>query len=113
MDRIEKVQLPDMGSYQCAVLTESQETYSEEGSIQLEGEFNHSLYTPKRRGLFNVCIIQLTMPIPGRPTSFLCRATSHVCSGQCVFEPALCCPRPSRASQGHLATGRCSPQCPK
>lgn len=36
---IEKVQLPDMGSYQCAVLSESHQTMSEEGSIQLEGEF--------------------------------------------------------------------------
>ncbi|XP_060903104.1 tyrosine-protein kinase receptor UFO [Labrus mixtus] len=35
--RIEKVQLPDMGSYQCAVLSESQQTLSEEGGIQLEG----------------------------------------------------------------------------
>uniref|UniRef100_A0A8C4EKB7 receptor protein-tyrosine kinase n=1 Tax=Dicentrarchus labrax TaxID=13489 RepID=A0A8C4EKB7_DICLA len=35
---IEKVQLPDMGSYQCAVvLSESNTTYSERGSIQLEG----------------------------------------------------------------------------
>uniref|UniRef100_A0A8D0AKQ0 receptor protein-tyrosine kinase n=1 Tax=Sander lucioperca TaxID=283035 RepID=A0A8D0AKQ0_SANLU len=34
---IEKVQLPDMGSYQCAVLSESHQTMSEEGSIQLEG----------------------------------------------------------------------------
>uniref|UniRef100_A0A671X046 receptor protein-tyrosine kinase n=1 Tax=Sparus aurata TaxID=8175 RepID=A0A671X046_SPAAU len=35
--RIEKVQLPDMGSYRCAVLSESNQTFSEEGSIQLEG----------------------------------------------------------------------------
>ncbi|XP_028319972.1 tyrosine-protein kinase receptor UFO [Gouania willdenowi] len=35
--RIEKVQLPDMGSYQCAVLSETPPTLSEEGSIQLEG----------------------------------------------------------------------------
>uniref|UniRef100_A0A672IW69 receptor protein-tyrosine kinase n=1 Tax=Salarias fasciatus TaxID=181472 RepID=A0A672IW69_SALFA len=35
--RIEKVQLPDMGSYRCAVLSESHRTLSEEGSIQLEG----------------------------------------------------------------------------
>ncbi|KAM9801717.1 tyrosine-protein kinase receptor UFO [Neosynchiropus ocellatus] len=34
---IEKVQLPDMGSYQCAVETESRRILSEEGSIQLEG----------------------------------------------------------------------------
>ncbi|CAJ1064939.1 tyrosine-protein kinase receptor UFO [Xyrichtys novacula] len=34
---IEKVQLPDMGSYQCAVLSESQQILSEEGGIQLEG----------------------------------------------------------------------------
>ncbi|TMS07246.1 tyrosine-protein kinase receptor UFO [Larimichthys crocea] len=34
---IEKVQLPDMGSYRCAVKTESGQTLSEEGSIQLEG----------------------------------------------------------------------------
>ncbi|KAM8904776.1 tyrosine-protein kinase receptor UFO isoform 2-T2 [Spinachia spinachia] len=34
---IEKVQLPDMGAYRCAVLSESHQTMSEEGSIQLEG----------------------------------------------------------------------------
>uniref|UniRef100_A0A4W6CQX2 receptor protein-tyrosine kinase n=1 Tax=Lates calcarifer TaxID=8187 RepID=A0A4W6CQX2_LATCA len=34
---IEKVQLPDMGSYRCAVLSESHQILSEEGSIQLEG----------------------------------------------------------------------------
>ncbi|XP_044059587.1 tyrosine-protein kinase receptor UFO isoform X2 [Siniperca chuatsi] len=34
---IEQVQLPDMGSYRCAVLSESHQTLSEEGSIQLEG----------------------------------------------------------------------------
>lgn len=36
---IEKVQLPDMGSYRCAVLSGSQQTLSDEGRIQLEGEF--------------------------------------------------------------------------
>ncbi|XP_075892746.1 tyrosine-protein kinase receptor UFO isoform X1 [Nelusetta ayraudi] len=35
--RIEKVQLADMGSYQCAVLSEDHQTLSEEGSVQLEG----------------------------------------------------------------------------
>uniref|UniRef100_A0A667XZE1 receptor protein-tyrosine kinase n=1 Tax=Myripristis murdjan TaxID=586833 RepID=A0A667XZE1_9TELE len=35
--RIEKVQLPDMGSYRCAVLSESHRTLSDEGNIQLEG----------------------------------------------------------------------------
>ncbi|XP_068601886.1 tyrosine-protein kinase receptor UFO [Brachionichthys hirsutus] len=35
--RIEKVQLPDMGSYRCAALSENYETFSEEGNIQLEG----------------------------------------------------------------------------
>ncbi|KAM4566664.1 tyrosine-protein kinase receptor UFO [Odontesthes bonariensis] len=35
--RIEKVQLPDMGSYRCAVLSGSHQILSEEGSIQLEG----------------------------------------------------------------------------
>ncbi|KAM6973768.1 tyrosine-protein kinase receptor UFO [Aplochiton taeniatus] len=34
---IEKVQLPDMGSYRCAVTSEGEQTLSEEGSIQLEG----------------------------------------------------------------------------
>uniref|UniRef100_G3PHI2 receptor protein-tyrosine kinase n=1 Tax=Gasterosteus aculeatus aculeatus TaxID=481459 RepID=G3PHI2_GASAC len=34
---IEKVQLPDMGAYRCAVLSEGHQTMSEEGSIQLEG----------------------------------------------------------------------------
>lgn len=42
---IEKVQLPDMGSYRCAVLSESHQTFSEEGSIQLEGEFIFSFLT--------------------------------------------------------------------
>lgn len=36
---IEKVQLLDMGSYQCAVLSEHQQTFSEKGGIQLEGKF--------------------------------------------------------------------------
>uniref|UniRef100_A0A3B4ANR2 receptor protein-tyrosine kinase n=1 Tax=Periophthalmus magnuspinnatus TaxID=409849 RepID=A0A3B4ANR2_9GOBI len=35
--RIEKVQLTDMGSYQCAVFIETEQTFSDEGSIQLEG----------------------------------------------------------------------------
>uniref|UniRef100_A0A669BG63 receptor protein-tyrosine kinase n=1 Tax=Oreochromis niloticus TaxID=8128 RepID=A0A669BG63_ORENI len=35
--RIEKVQLPDMGYYKCAVLSGSNETFSDEGGIQLEG----------------------------------------------------------------------------
>ncbi|XP_037533655.1 tyrosine-protein kinase receptor UFO [Nematolebias whitei] len=35
--RIEKVQLSDMGSYRCAVLSGNNRTLSEEGSIQLEG----------------------------------------------------------------------------
>ncbi|XP_047247326.1 tyrosine-protein kinase receptor UFO [Girardinichthys multiradiatus] len=35
--RIEKVQLPDMGSYRCAVQSEGNRTLSEEGRIQLEG----------------------------------------------------------------------------
>ncbi|XP_071768624.2 tyrosine-protein kinase receptor UFO [Centroberyx gerrardi] len=35
--RVEKVQLPDMGSYRCAVLSEEHRTMSEEGNIQLEG----------------------------------------------------------------------------
>ncbi|KAK5905245.1 hypothetical protein CesoFtcFv8_006727 [Champsocephalus esox] len=34
---IQKVQLQDMGAYRCAVLSESHQTMSEEGSIQLEG----------------------------------------------------------------------------
>ncbi|MEQ2177956.1 hypothetical protein GOODEAATRI_009117, partial [Goodea atripinnis] len=34
---IEKVQLPDMGSYRCAVQSEGNQTLSEEGRIQLEG----------------------------------------------------------------------------
>ncbi|KAM6932607.1 tyrosine-protein kinase receptor UFO [Lycodopsis pacificus] len=34
---IDKVQLPDMGAYRCAVLSESHQTLSEEGSVQLEG----------------------------------------------------------------------------
>lgn len=35
--RIEKVQLTDMGSYQCAVFSETEQVFSDEGSIQLEG----------------------------------------------------------------------------
>lgn len=35
--RIEKVQLTDMGSYQCAVFIETEQAFSDEGSIQLEG----------------------------------------------------------------------------
>uniref|UniRef100_A0A8C6WLJ0 receptor protein-tyrosine kinase n=1 Tax=Neogobius melanostomus TaxID=47308 RepID=A0A8C6WLJ0_9GOBI len=35
--RIEKVQLTDMGSYQCAVFIEAEQAFSDEGSIQLEG----------------------------------------------------------------------------
>ncbi|XP_034024488.1 tyrosine-protein kinase receptor UFO [Thalassophryne amazonica] len=35
--RIDSVQVPDMGSYRCAVLSQSNQTVSEEGSIQLEG----------------------------------------------------------------------------
>ncbi|XP_070685561.1 tyrosine-protein kinase receptor UFO [Pempheris klunzingeri] len=34
---IEKVQLPDMGTYRCAVRSESHQTLSDEGGIQLEG----------------------------------------------------------------------------
>lgn len=43
-NRIEKVQLPDMGYYKCAVRSGSNETFSDEGGIQLEGELlnNHS-----------------------------------------------------------------------
>lgn len=40
-----------------------------------------------------------------RPSSFLCGAPSHVCSGQWVPEPEMCGPWTSRASQGHLAAG--------
>lgn len=35
--RIEKVQLTDMGSYQCAVNIDTEQAFSNEGSIQLEG----------------------------------------------------------------------------
>lgn len=37
-----------MGSYQCAVLSEEQEIFSQEGSIQLEGEvLLHSIISTK------------------------------------------------------------------
>lgn len=39
-NRIEKVQLPDMGSYRCAVYLENNQTLSEQGRIQLEGELD-------------------------------------------------------------------------
>lgn len=41
--RIEKVQLPDMGYYKCAVRSGSNETFSDEGGIQLEGLPHFSL----------------------------------------------------------------------
>lgn len=109
---IEKVQLPDMGSYRCAVKTESGQTLSEEGSIQLEGEFIFSSlrYTITSMNPLSqesdsaYCFL--------RPSSFLCGASAHVCSGQHIPESELRGPRTSRACQGHLAAGWRSPQHP-
>lgn len=42
---IEKVQLSDMGSYQCVAKSEERDVMSQEGSIQLEGEFIFSSAT--------------------------------------------------------------------
>lgn len=54
---IEKVQLSDMGSYQCVVKSEERDVLSQEGNIQLEGEFifssvTHTTTTIKRSVLF-------------------------------------------------------------
>lgn len=112
LNRIEKVQLSDMGSYRCAVLSGETEILSEEGSIQLEGEFivnsnwsmkpNLPFWVP--RSSFSCLLL--------RSSAFLCGTSAHVCGGQRVPEPELCGPRPSRACQGHLAAGWCSPQLP-
>lgn len=110
LNRIEKVQLSDMGSYRCAVLTEEKEILSEEGSIQLEGEFIiDSIMSMKLILPFWVLWSSFNRPLL-RTSSFLCGTSAHVCGGQRVPEPELCGPRPSRACLGHLAAGWRSPQ---
>lgn len=101
-----------MGSYRCAVLSEEKEILSEEGSIQLEGEFISSSPISMNRNLpFRVsrssfgCLLL-------RSSAFLCGTPAHVCGSQRVPEPELCGPRPPRAGQGHLAAGWCPPQLP-
>ncbi|XP_041850277.1 tyrosine-protein kinase receptor UFO isoform X2 [Melanotaenia boesemani] len=54
--RIEKVQLPDMGSYKCAVLSGSLNASSEEGSIQLEGLPHFSLEPQHKSVVANVSL---------------------------------------------------------
>lgn len=116
LNRIEKVQLSDMGSYRCAVLSgEKQEIFSEEGSIQLEGEFiiNSIISTKLNPNTPNWDLWKSSFGCFFlRSSTFLCGTPAHVCRGQRVPEPELCGPRPSRACQGHLAAGRCSPQLP-
>lgn len=53
-DSIEKVQLADMGSYQCAVQSEDHRTLSEEGSVQLEGESALVLLEHQKKKLFSL-----------------------------------------------------------
>lgn len=115
LNRIEKVQLSDMGSYQCAVLSEEQEIFSEEGSIQLEGEFIISSIISTKlnpnppnwdlwKSSFSCFFLSSSTFLRGTP--------GHVCRSQRVPEPELCGPRPSGAGQGHLAAGWCSPKLP-
>ncbi|KAM3616369.1 uncharacterized protein V6R79_016901 [Siganus canaliculatus] len=54
---IERVQLTDMGSYQCAVLSEDHQTLSEEGSIQLEGLPHFSVEPHHMSVVANVSLI--------------------------------------------------------
>ncbi|KAM7412670.1 hypothetical protein PAMA_020174 [Pampus argenteus] len=53
---IEKVQLPDMGSYRCAVQSGRNQTLSEEGSIQLEGLPHFSMEPQHRSVVANVSL---------------------------------------------------------
>lgn len=115
LNRIEKVQLSHMGSYQCAVLSEEQEIFSKEGSIQLEGEFLiHSIISAKLNpSAPNLAFWKSSFScFFFRSSTFLCGTPTHVCGGQRVPEPELCGPWPSRARQGHLAAGWRSPQLP-
>lgn len=115
LNRIEKVQLSDMGSYQCAVLSEEQEIFSKEGSIQLEGEFliQSIISTKLNPSAPNLAFWKSSFSCFFlRTSTFLCGTPTHVCGGQRVPEPELRGPRPSRACQGHLAAGWCSPQLP-
>ncbi|XP_070762195.1 tyrosine-protein kinase receptor UFO [Enoplosus armatus] len=63
---IEKVQLPDMGSYRCAVLSESHQTLSEEGSIQLEG-LPHFSVEPQHRSVVANVSLSLSCVAHGPP----------------------------------------------
>ncbi|XP_020784265.1 tyrosine-protein kinase receptor UFO [Boleophthalmus pectinirostris] len=57
--RIEKVQLTDMGSYQCAVFIETEQAFSNEGSIQLEGLPHFSVEPQPMSIVANVPLILL------------------------------------------------------
>ncbi|KAJ0063775.1 hypothetical protein NL108_006716, partial [Boleophthalmus pectinirostris] len=56
---IEKVQLTDMGSYQCAVFIETEQAFSNEGSIQLEGLPHFSVEPQPMSIVANVPLILL------------------------------------------------------
>ncbi|XP_036005781.1 tyrosine-protein kinase receptor UFO [Fundulus heteroclitus] len=53
---IKKVQLPDMGSYRCAVQSKGNQTLSEEGRIQLEGLPHFSVEPHHRSTVANVSL---------------------------------------------------------
>ncbi|KAM9318533.1 tyrosine-protein kinase receptor UFO [Pholidichthys leucotaenia] len=64
--RIENVQLPDMGSYKCAVLSDSHETFSDEGSIQLEG-LPHFSVEPEHKSVVANISLSLSCVAHGPP----------------------------------------------
>lgn len=112
LNSIEKVQLPDMGSYQCAVLSEDQPTLSDEGSIQLEGAFTNTAAATTET-VFSLRPWLFLVSPHTRPSSFLSGTTAHVHSGRRAAEPELRGPRTSRAGQGYLAAGRRSSELPE
>lgn len=112
LNSIEKVQLPDMGSYQCAVLSGDQPTLSDEGSIQLEGAFTN-IAAATTESVLSLRSWLFLVSLPPRPSSFLRGTTAHVHSGRRAAEPELRGPRTSRAGQGHLAAGRRSSELPE
>lgn len=63
---IEKVQLPDMGAYRCAVLSQSHQTMSEEGNIQLEG-LPHFSVEPQHMSLVANVSLSLSCVAHGPP----------------------------------------------
>lgn len=101
-----------MGSYRCAVLSEGHNTYSDEGGIQLEGEFILTSCHRHKKDLQKSATVLLLkryrtwlISFSLRPSSLLHGASAHVRSGQRLPESAMCGPRTSRASQGHLVAG--------